>query len=43
MIASTHPYFVLFHHGFIRRTIETYSTKNSDLKDLFIHLTNAEA
>lgn len=39
LIASTSPYYVLFHPGFIRKTLYDFDV-NSD--DLHVHLTNVE-
>jgi hypothetical protein len=42
MIVSTKPYFVLYHDGFIRKTLYDYNPNSTKEQENFIHLTNAE-
>mmetsp|Transcript_11741 Transcript_11741/g.13625 ORF Transcript_11741/g.13625 Transcript_11741/m.13625 type:complete len:575 (+) Transcript_11741:149-1873(+) len=41
LIASTDPFIVFYHDGFIRRAENKYSTDSSSLKDPLAHVTNA--
>ena len=42
LIASTKPFVVFYHDGFVRRSQNKYSTNAQDLSDVKAHITNSE-